>query len=104
GCMLASLGTEGARDPALRAALAAGAVGLAEVLAELLAARHPGAGPGACETAALGILAAMNGGLALARALADEPARSGAALRGAATAAHAAVDCFAPTDSAPGPA
>ena len=88
GCALAALGAESSRDPALRAALNDGTTALLAVLAEVVAGSRPAiADPAAI---ALAVLAAMNGGLILARALADSPDRSAAAL---AAARHAARRC-----------
>lgn len=85
GCVLSSLGPDLARaDAPLRAALADGTALLLAVLAEEIAARHPEAAPAAVETAAEATLAAMIGGLMLARARANDPVRSRDALGAAA--------------------
>jgi TetR/AcrR family transcriptional repressor of nem operon len=90
GCALPALGAEASRDPALRPAMAAGVAGLAAALTELLAARHPTRDQAACEAAALATLAALGGGLVLARSLAADPPRSDAALTAAAALARQA--------------
>jgi TetR/AcrR family transcriptional repressor of nem operon len=92
GCTLAALGAEAVRDPHLRAALDEGTLALAAVLERQIAADHPGRDAAACARAALGVLAAMNGGLILARAFAGDPERSQAALQGAADLARRAAD------------
>jgi TetR/AcrR family transcriptional regulator, transcriptional repressor for nem operon len=93
GCVLSSLGPEISRaEPPLRAALADGAGLLADVLAEEIAAGHPDAARERINTAAEATLAAMVGGLALARAYATDPARSRAALDAAAALARRAAD------------
>jgi len=68
-----------------------GAQALLAVLRDLIAARprQPDAPPP--DEAAIAVLAAMNGGLQLARALADHPARSATALRAAAALARKAA-------------
>jgi len=91
-CVLASLGHEASRDPDLQAAMAAGIEALARVLEELIAERRPRAKPAARAEAALAALAAMNGGLNLARLLAHDPKRSAAALKAAAALAKRAAD------------
>jgi TetR/AcrR family transcriptional repressor of nem operon len=93
GCWLGSLGAETARaEPGLRAALATGTAQLHDVLAEELAARHPGWPHAAASSAASAVLAALTGGLLLARATAPSPAASAAALAAAATLARRACD------------
>jgi TetR/AcrR family transcriptional repressor of nem operon len=85
GCALASLGPEIARaEPPLRAALDTGITALTEVLEEEIGARRPQLDAAARADAALGVLAAITGGLILARACAADPQRSRAALRAAA--------------------
>jgi TetR/AcrR family transcriptional repressor of nem operon len=91
GCAIATLGPEAARDPALRAALADGTNALLEVLREVLEATRPHITPEARPGIALAVLSAMNGGLILARMLADQPAASDAALAAAAAAARRAA-------------
>ena len=85
GCALAALGPEVARDLALRGAMGEGAEALLAALRDIIAERLPDAD---AETTALGVLAALNGGLMLARALADRPERSHAALDAARLAAR----------------
>jgi TetR/AcrR family transcriptional regulator, transcriptional repressor for nem operon len=91
-CAIASLGHEASRDRDLRSAMAAGVDALTLVLQELIAERHPDAEPATHAEAALAALAAMNGGLNLARLLSANPERSAAALRAAATLAKRAVE------------
>jgi TetR/AcrR family transcriptional repressor of nem operon len=92
GCVLSALGPELSRaDPPLRAALADGAALLSAVLAEEIAALHPGATAAQAGAAAEATLAAMLGGLALARAYATDPARSRATLAAAAALARRAA-------------
>ncbi len=94
GCVLATLGPEVARAaPPLGDALAAGTDALVVVLAAEIAERRPMPDPVA---AALGALAAMTGGIVLARALAAHPDRSRAALEAARRAARAAADLSFP--------
>ncbi len=62
------------------------------VLQELIAKRQPKSKPAAHAEAALAALAAMNGGLNLARLLANDPKRSAAALKAAASLAKRAAD------------
>ena len=82
GCALAARGPQIARaEPPLRQALDAGISALTEVLEDEIGAQHPGL-DAAC--AALAVLAALAGGLMVARACADDPERSRAALRAAA--------------------
>lgn len=83
GCALAALGSETVRDPALRAAMADGATGLAEAFAECLSPGH--ADPAGTARA---IVALLVGGMLLARTLADDPAASSDALAAARAAAH----------------
>ena len=85
GCALASLGPEIVRaEPPLCEALEAGVTALTEVLEEEIAARRPRLDAAARAGAALAVLAALSGGLILARACAADPQRSRAALRAAA--------------------
>ncbi len=92
GCVLASLGPEiGRADAATRAALADGAAGLLGVLEEEIASAHADAPPARVTEAAEATLAAMLGGLLLARAHATDPARSRAALAAAAALARRAA-------------
>jgi TetR/AcrR family transcriptional repressor of nem operon len=91
GCAIAALGGELVRaEPALRDALAAGTAALLEVIADEIAVLRPTAAPATCHAAAIGVLAAMAGGLILARAFAD-PDSSRTALTAAAAAARAAA-------------
>jgi TetR/AcrR family transcriptional repressor of nem operon len=91
-CMLASVGPEASRDPNLRPDLAVGVAALAGVLEELIAERQPDAEPRQHLKAALAVLAALSGGLTLARALAGDPERSAAALQSAAALAKRAAE------------
>ena len=92
GCVLATLGPEiGRADAATRAALAEGTAGLLGVLEEEIAAAHADATPLQAAEAAEATLAAMLGGLLLARAHATDPARSRAALAAAAALARRAA-------------
>jgi TetR/AcrR family transcriptional repressor of nem operon len=91
-CMLASVGPEASRDPNLCPDLAAGVAALTLVLQELLAERHPDAAPERHAQAALAVLAALSGGLNLARALSADPERSAAALQSAAALAKRAAE------------
>ncbi len=92
GCALAALGPEVCRaDPPLPEALHHGVAALAAALQDEIALTHPALPPAACRDAALAMLAAMNGGLILARALAGDPEASGAALRSAAALALRAI-------------
>jgi TetR/AcrR family transcriptional repressor of nem operon len=92
GCVLAALGTEMSRgDEPLRAALADGTAALAEVIAEEIALLRPAVSPEMCGRLALGVLAAMTGGLLLARAFSD-PTESEQALKSAIRAARAAAE------------
>jgi TetR/AcrR family transcriptional repressor of nem operon len=93
GCALAALGPEVSRAEApLADALREGTEALALVLAEEVAALHPALPAAACRARGLAILAAMTGGLVLARALAADPDASRAALDAAARAARSAAD------------
>jgi TetR/AcrR family transcriptional regulator, transcriptional repressor for nem operon len=91
GCMLASVGPEASRDPNLRQDLAVGVTALTLVLQELIAERRPDAEPQQHLQAALAVLAALSGGLNLARALSADPERSAAALVSAAALAKRAA-------------
>lgn len=91
-CMLASVGPEASRNPDLRPDLATGVSALADVLQELIAERRPKAHPQHQRQAALAVLAALSGGLNLARALAADPERSTAALESAAALAKQAAE------------
>jgi len=91
-CPLVSLGPETSRDPELRPAMAAGVNALTTVLQELIAERRPDDPPEVHLHAAVAMLATMSGGLNLARALADDPARSAAALQAAAALAKRAAE------------
>ena len=93
GCALAALGPEMSRAEApLADALRDGTEALAAVLAAEVAALHPGLCAAECRARGLAVLAAMTGGLVLARALAADPAASRAALAAAARGARAAAD------------
>jgi TetR/AcrR family transcriptional repressor of nem operon len=87
GCALASLGPEAAREGRLRAAIGEGVAALAAALEDVLAASRPRVPPQRRPYVALAVLAAMNGGLILARTLADRPDLSRAALDAAREAA-----------------
>lgn len=92
GCVLAALGPEVTRaEPALRAALADGATLLLAVLRDEIATAHPTAARDRVEAAADATLAAMLGGLQLARARSTDPAHSRAALAAAAALARRAA-------------
>jgi len=91
-CMLASVGPEASRDPNLRPDLAAGVTALTLVLQELIVERRPDAEPQQHLRAALAVLAALSGGLTLARALSADPERSAAALQSAAALAKRAAE------------
>jgi TetR/AcrR family transcriptional repressor of nem operon len=91
-CMLASIGPEASRDPELCPALASGVTALTDVLQELIAERRPDAAPRLHFQAALAVLAALSGGLTLARALSADPERSAAALESAAALARRAAE------------
>ena len=86
GCALAALGAEAVRDPVLRDGLAHGTMALLDVLAEVIATSRPAVA--APREAAAAVLAALTGGLVIARALADSPAQSDAALAAAGRAAR----------------
>ena len=90
--MLASVGPEASRDPNLRPELAVGVTALTLVLQELIAERRPDAEPQQHLQAALAVLAALSGGLNLARALSADPERSAAALESAAALAKRAAE------------
>jgi TetR/AcrR family transcriptional repressor of nem operon len=90
-CMLATLGPEASRDPALLPALTAGATALTAVLRELIAERRPDASPAEHVRAALAVLTALTGGLNLARALSADAELSAAALESAADLARRAA-------------
>ena len=89
GCAIAALGAEAVRDPQLRGGLADGTNALLDVLSDVIAASRPALT--APREAAAAVLAALTGGLVIARALADSPAQSDAALAAAARAARAAA-------------
>jgi TetR/AcrR family transcriptional repressor of nem operon len=92
GCALAALGPEVSRaDPPLPEALHQGVAALVAALQDEIALTHPVLNAAACRDAALAMLAAMNGGLILARALAGDPDASRAALRSAADLALRAI-------------
>ncbi len=93
GCALAALGPEVSRaEGMLGEALRDGTEALAAVLAAEVAALHPGLAAADCRARGLAVLAAMTGGLVLARALAADPAASRATLEAAARSARAAAD------------
>ena len=92
GCALAALGPEVARaEPPLPEALRAGVQAMAGVLEDEIARAHPALPQSTCRDASLAMLAAMNGGLILARALAADPQRSRASLSASAALALRAV-------------
>jgi TetR/AcrR family transcriptional regulator, transcriptional repressor for nem operon len=91
-CMLASVGPEASRDPNLRPDLAIGVSALTVVLQELIAERRPNLEPQQHTQAALAVLAALSGGLNLARALSADPDRSAVALASAAALAKRAAE------------
>ena len=91
GCALAALGAETVREPGVHGGLADGTEALLQVLDAVLATTRPALSPEARADTALGVLAAMNGGLQLARALARYPDRSTAALQAARRAARRAA-------------
>jgi TetR/AcrR family transcriptional repressor of nem operon len=99
GCALPALGPEVARagDP-MAAALEQGATALADVLAEEIALLHPGLSAPVCRARGLAMLAALTGGLVLARALAADPAASRATLAATARLARMAADMTEPLD------
>jgi TetR/AcrR family transcriptional repressor of nem operon len=93
GCVLAALGPEVARaDAPVAEALRTGTDALAAVLAEEIGRRDPGLCDEARRDRALAMLAALTGGLVLARALATDETASRAALRAAAALALAAAE------------
>ncbi len=93
GCALAALGSEVSRaEPPLAAALHQGSAALAAALADEIAALYPTLDPAVRDRRALATLAAMTGGIVLARALAADPAASQAVLDAAAALARAAAD------------
>ena len=95
GCALAALGPEIVRaEPPLGTALRGGVGALLEVLGEEIASLVPILSPSARHDMALGMLAAMTGGLVLARALAADAPASMAALRSAAATARAVAPPF----------
>jgi TetR/AcrR family transcriptional regulator, transcriptional repressor for nem operon len=92
GCVLPALGAEIARaEPPLSDALSGGVAALAAVLERELARRDPAMAEADRTRTALAMLAAMAGGIVLARACRSDPARSRAALEGAATLAREAA-------------
>jgi TetR/AcrR family transcriptional repressor of nem operon len=92
GCALAALGPEVARaGPPIAGALSAGAAALGAVLEEALAARHPALSRSECTETALAILAALTGGIVLARACSADPDQSRAVLKGTARLARNAA-------------
>jgi TetR/AcrR family transcriptional repressor of nem operon len=85
GCTLATLGPEIARaERPLREALDEGIAALVEVLDQEIGARRPELDAAGRGRAALAVLAALAGGLIIARASATDPERSRAALDAAA--------------------
>ena len=93
GCALAALGPELSRaEPALAEALHHGTNALAEVLEDEIATLYPALDAAARHRRALAMLAAMAGGVLLARALAADPAASRAALDAASVMARSAAD------------
>jgi TetR/AcrR family transcriptional regulator, transcriptional repressor for nem operon len=91
-CAITTLGHEASRDAEVGPAMGSGVEALLSVLEELIAERRPNAGSAAHAEAALAALAAMNGGLTLARLLAAHPKRSAAALKAAAALAKRVAD------------
>jgi TetR/AcrR family transcriptional repressor of nem operon len=91
-CALASLGSEASRDPDLLPAVTAGARALMDVLTDLIMERRPDDPADEREQAALSALAAMSGGLTLARVLADDPRLSAVALQAATSLAKRAIN------------
>ncbi len=92
GCVLAALGPEIARaDPPLSGALSTGVSALAAVLEQEIARRTPRFDAAERARASLAILAALTGGIIVARACRADPARSRAVLDGAAQLARQAV-------------
>jgi len=97
GCALATLGPEVSRaEPPLSDALRGGVDLLLVVLEEEIARLDPGGAAASRCGAALAMLAAMTGGVVLARALAADPAASRAALDSAARLARGAADLPSP--------
>ncbi len=95
GCALAALGPEVSRAaPPLSDALHGGTELLLAVLEDEIAQLDPGGAAAARRGAALAMLAAMTGGVILARALATDPAASRAALDSAARLARSAAPAF----------
>ncbi len=92
GCALVALGAEAARDPALVPGMTSGTEALLAALDDILATARPGVPAAERPGIALAVLAAMNGGVLLARALADRPDRSDAALTAARRAARRAAE------------
>jgi TetR/AcrR family transcriptional repressor of nem operon len=93
GCALAALGPEIARaGQPLSGALDEGVRALLEVLEEEIGAARPELTEASRQQAALATLAALTGGLTLARAMAADPGGSRAALAAAASLARAAAD------------
>jgi TetR/AcrR family transcriptional repressor of nem operon len=81
GCALATLGPEIARaEPPLRAACDDGVTALTQVLEEEIGAARPELDDATRVRRALAVIAALAGGLIIARALAADPERSRAAL------------------------
>ncbi len=92
GCALAALGPEIARaGPPLSDALGTGVAALAAVLEQEIARRTPGIAETDRVRTALAILAALTGGIVLARACRADPERSRATLAGAASLARQAA-------------
>jgi TetR/AcrR family transcriptional repressor of nem operon len=93
GCALAALGPEIARaGQPLSGALDAGVSALVEVLDEEIGLARPDLTTASRHQAALATLAALTGGLTVARAMSGDPDRSRAALSAAASLARAAAD------------
>ncbi|MCK8787789.1 TetR/AcrR family transcriptional regulator [Roseomonas sp. NAR14] len=103
GCALVALGAELCRgEPGLREALSIGTRALLAVLEEEIAPRRPALDPDGRRRAALATLAAMAGGLQLARACGPDPELSREALEAAALLAVQAADTAgAPPQPAP---
>jgi TetR/AcrR family transcriptional repressor of nem operon len=92
GCVLAARGPEIARaDPPLSGALGSGVAALAAVLEQEIARRTQGLDEAERARTSLAILAALTGGIVLARACRADPARSRAVLDGAAQLARRAA-------------
>ena len=92
GCVLAALGPEVARaEPPISGALSAGVAALGQVLEEEIAARNPALSRPECARTALAVLAALTGGIVLARACRADPDRSRAVLEGTAKLARDAA-------------